>query len=114
MRKTELADRIVEETGIHKTEVLTIMEAYFKEVKDSLIRGEAVAFRGFGSFILKKRQAKKARVITRGEGIIVPEHIIPAFKPAKEFKEAAANSKPKREWKYVRKVPKRVFKKGTP
>jgi DNA-binding protein HU-beta len=104
MRKTELADRIVEETGIHKADVLVILDTYFKEVKDSLIKGESLTFRGFGSFILKRRLAKHARIITRGVSITVPEHIIPAFKPAKEFKAAAMNSRPKRVWKYERKA----------
>jgi len=104
MRKTELADRIAEETGIAKVDVLVILEAYFKEVKSSLIKGESLTFRGFGSFILKRRLAKHARIITRGVSITVPEHVIPAFKPAKEFKEEAMNSRPKRVWKYERKV----------
>jgi DNA-binding protein HU-beta len=107
MRKAEIVDNIAEETGIHKADVLAILETYFKEVKTSLIEGEPVTIRGFGSFILKRRLAKHARIITKGVSITVPEHIIPAFKPAKEFKEACADSKPKREWKYERKTPKK-------
>jgi DNA-binding protein HU-beta len=41
--------------------------------------------RGFGSFIVKKRAQKTARNISKNTTIIIPEHNIPAFKPAKTF-----------------------------
>ncbi|MBO7247254.1 MAG: HU family DNA-binding protein, partial [Bacteroidaceae bacterium] len=42
----------------------------------------------FGSFIIKKRAAKAARDILKNTTITVPEHNIPAFKPAKVFASA--------------------------
>jgi DNA-binding protein HU-beta len=56
-------------------------------VKGSLAEGENVYLRGFGSFILKKRAQKTARNISKNTTIIIPEHNIPAFKPAKTFME---------------------------
>ena len=41
--------------------------------------------RGFGSFIIKERKAKKARNISKKTTIIIPAHNVPAFKPAKTF-----------------------------
>ena len=54
-------------------------------VKGSIENGENVYLRGFGSFILKKRAKKTARNISKNTTIIIPEHNIPAFKPAKTF-----------------------------
>jgi DNA-binding protein HU-beta len=54
-------------------------------VKESLANEENVYLRGFGSFILKKRAKKTARNISKNTTIIIPEHNIPAFKPAKTF-----------------------------
>ena len=56
-------------------------------VKDSLANGENVYLRGFGSFIIKTRSQKTARNISKSTTIIIPEHNIPAFKPAKVFME---------------------------
>ena len=56
-------------------------------VKDSLADGENVYLRGFGSFIVKTRSQKTARNISKNQTIIIPEHQIPAFKPAKVFME---------------------------
>ena len=69
------------------------METFFKEVKTSLIEGEPVYVRGFGSFILKKRAAKIGRNIKKNIAVEIPEHFIPAFKPAKEFVMAVKESK---------------------
>ena len=60
-------------------------------VKGSLIAGEPVYLRGFGSFIIKHRAEKAARNITRKTTVTIPAHDIPAFKPAKTFMEAVKN-----------------------
>ena len=73
---------------INRPAVLTIVEAFMDTVKESMQGGEEVYLRGFGSFILKHRAAKTARDISKNVTVIVPEHDIPAFKPAKEFMEA--------------------------
>ena len=85
MRKADVVSSIAEKTGIPKVDILVALEAFFKEVKASLVQGEPVYVRGFGSFITKKRAAKIGRNIKRNIAVEIPEHFIPAFKPAKEF-----------------------------
>jgi DNA-binding protein HU-beta len=85
MRKAELFQSISEKTGIPKIEVIMTIEAFFKEVKDTMKSGNNIYVRGFGSFILKKRAAKIGRNIKKNEAIAIPAHHIPAFKPAKDF-----------------------------
>lgn len=85
MRKADLINKISDKTGIAKVDVLVTLESFFKEVKESLNHGENVYVRGFGSFIVKKRRQKIGRNIKKNEAIIIPEHFIPAFKPAKTF-----------------------------
>lgn len=85
MTKQELVSEIAAKTGVDKQDALKCVEAFMETVKDSLGKGENVYLRGFGSFILKKRATKTARNISKNTTIIVPEHYIPAFKPAKVF-----------------------------
>lgn len=87
MRKADVIQKISEKTGIPKVDVLVSVETFFKEVKDSLREGEPVFVRGFGSFIIKKRAKKIGRNIKANTPIEIPEHYIPAFKPAKIFVE---------------------------
>ena len=87
MRKADLVANIADKTGIAKVDVLVSLESFFKEVKDSLAEGENVYIRGFGSFVVKKRAKKIGRHIQENRAIEIPEHYIPAFKPAKIFVE---------------------------
>ncbi len=87
MRKADLVNKIADKTGIAKVDVLVTLEAFFKEVKESLAGGENVYVRGFGSFIIKRRAKKIGRHIKKNKAIEIPEHYIPAFKPAKIFVE---------------------------
>lgn len=85
MTKQEVVNEIAAKTGVDKQDALKCVEAFMETVKESLIDGENVYLRGFGSFILKKRATKTARNISKNTTLVVPEHNIPAFKPAKVF-----------------------------
>ncbi len=85
MTKAEIVNEIAKNTGIEKVTVLKTVEAFMDSVKNSLEEGNNVYFRGFGSFILKKRAEKTARNISKNTTIVIPEHFIPFFKPAKPF-----------------------------
>ncbi len=85
MTKADIVNEISKRTGVDKTTVLATVEAFMDTVKDSLSKEDNVYLRGFGSFIVKKRAQKTARNISRNTTIIIPEHNVPAFKPAKTF-----------------------------
>jgi len=93
MRKADLITEISDKTGIPKVDVMFTLETMFKEIKQSLIAGENIYIRGFGSFITKKRAAKIGRNIKKNVAVEIPEHYIPAFKPAKEFVQEVKNRK---------------------
>jgi DNA-binding protein HU-beta len=96
MTKAELISLIAKSTGAEKTEVLNTVTSYMEIIKKSLEEGENVYLRGFGSFIVKKRAEKKARNISKNATIIIPEHNIPAFKPAKVFMDTVSNASKKK------------------
>lgn len=85
MTKAEIVNEVAKATGIEKTTVLRVVESFMESVKTSLINGEPVFLRGFGSFIIKKRAEKTARNIKEKTTITIPAHNTPAFKPAKVF-----------------------------
>ncbi len=85
MTKADIVNEISKSTGIEKVTVQKTVEALMEAIKDSLISNKNVYLRGFGSFIVKKRAKKTARNISKNTTIIIPEHFIPAFKPAKSF-----------------------------
>mgnify|MGYP002620786997 CR=1 FL=1 len=93
MTKAEIVNEVAKSTGIEKVQVQSVIEEFTKVVKDSLIAGNPVYLRGFGSFIIKHRAQKAARNITKQTTMTIPAHNIPAFKPAKVFLNAVKDKK---------------------
>ncbi len=85
MTKAEIVAEIASKTGIEKVAVQATVEAFMETLKNSMVGGQNVYLRGFGSFIIKKRAAKTGRNISKNTTIIIPAHTIPSFKPAKTF-----------------------------
>lgn len=85
MTKADIVSEIAKSTGVEKVQVQAIVEAFMESIKTSLTNNNNVYLRGFGSFIVKKRATKVARNISKNTSITIPEHNIPAFKPAKSF-----------------------------
>ena len=85
MTKADIVNEIAKTTGLEKVAVQKVVESFMETVKDSLIQNNNEYLRCFWSFILKKRAKKTARNISKNTTIIIPEHYIPAIKPAKVF-----------------------------
>ncbi len=92
MTKAEIVAEIANKTGIEKVAVQATVEAFMDTVKDSMVKGENVYLRGFGSFTIKRRAEKTGRNISKNTTIIIPAHNIPSFKPAKTFVNEVKNS----------------------
>jgi DNA-binding protein HU-beta len=85
MTKADIIEEIANKTGIEKVTVQHTVETFMETVKKSIVNGENVYLRGFGSFIVKERAEKIGRNISKNTTLIIPAHKIPAFKPAKTF-----------------------------
>jgi len=92
MTKAEIVADISNKTGIEKVAVQAVVESFMETVKETMVNGENVYLRGFGSFIIKERAEKTGRNISKNTTIIIPAHNIPAFKPAKTFVNQVKNA----------------------
>ena len=92
MTKADIVNEVSKQTGIEKVTVQKTVEAFMETLKDSLVKDKNFYLRGFGSFIVKKRAKKTARNISKNTTIIIPEHFIPSFKPAKSFVNKVKNN----------------------
>lgn len=92
MTKADVVSKIAMNTGLEKVDVQEVVENFFKIVKDSMSEGENLYFRGFGSFVVKRRARKVARNIAKNTSIVIPPHHIPSFKPSKAFVEQVRGS----------------------
>jgi DNA-binding protein HU-beta len=87
MTKADIVDRVAAGTGLTKLETEAIIEGFFKTVIESLKDGKGIEIRGFGSYRVKKKNARQARNPKTGQQVFVPGHYVPTFKFSKEFKE---------------------------
>ncbi|WP_185871170.1 HU family DNA-binding protein [Blattabacterium cuenoti] len=94
MTKADIITEIISETGSERIDTQKVIEIFMKKIKQSLTSGENVYLRGFGSFIIKYRARKLGRHISKDMSIVIPEHNIPAFKPAKSFTELIKKNVP--------------------
>ena len=92
MTKADIINEIAEKTGVDKADVTASVEAFFSVIKSSMTNGNNIYIRGFGSFINKKRKKKIARNISRNTALVIEEHFVPSFKPAKIFVNKIKNS----------------------
>lgn len=86
MTKIEIIKEVKNETGVDERTISFVLESVLKQIQESLERKESVFLRGFGTFEAKLRAEKKARNISQGTTVTIPEHHVPHFKPAKDFK----------------------------
>ena len=85
MTKADIVNEIAKNTGIEKVQVQQVVESFMENIKETMMAGNNVYLRGFGSFIIKRRAQKVARNISKNTTITIPAHNIPAFKPSKTF-----------------------------
>ena len=65
MTKAEIVAQISRQSGIEKTVVMTVVESFMENVKESMVAGNEVFLRGFGSFVngeLKRRPGTFRRI----------------------------------------------------
>jgi DNA-binding protein HU-beta len=86
MTKADIVDKVAMGTGLTKLETEAIIEGFFKTVIEALKEGKGIEIRGFGSYKVKKKNARHARNPKTGEQVQVPEHFVPTFKFSKDFK----------------------------
>ena len=86
MTKADIINSIAEKTGLPKKDIATTVEAFMSEIRTCMAdQKENVFLRGFGTFSIKHRAKKTARNISKNTTLVIDEHDIPAFKPAKSF-----------------------------
>lgn len=87
MNKTELVDHVVEKTGMMKKDSEKAVNAFIDSITDTLAKGEKVQLVGFGTFEVRKREAREGRNPSTGETIKIAAQNVPAFKAGKALKE---------------------------
>jgi nucleoid DNA-binding protein len=87
MTKADLVEAVVQKTGLTRTDVAVVVDKLLEAIKEALEGGKNIEIRGFGTFKIKQRKARKARNPRTGAEVPVPDRKVPVFKPSNEFKD---------------------------
>lgn len=96
MNKAELIAAVAEKAGSTKKDAEKAVNATFEAITENVKKGEKVQLVGFGSFEVKKRDARIGRNPKTKEEIKIPATKVPVFKAGKALKEAV-NTKAKKK-----------------
>src|SRR5438067_8501021 len=87
MTKAELVEEVARAAELTKKDSEVIVDEVFKNIIQALNRGEKIELRGFGSFRVRQRDARRGRNPKTGAPVDIPAKRVPYFKPGKELKE---------------------------
>ena len=87
MTKAQLIDEVARVADLSRKHAELVIDIFFQSIVNALGRGEKIELRGFGSFRIRKRNARQGRNPKTGENVSVPAKRIPYFKPGRELKE---------------------------
>ena len=87
MTKRDLIDEVMKRyPRLSTRDAESIVNAVFDSMTDALARGGRIEMRGFGTFVLKHRQAREGRNPRTGALVPVAAKRVPWFKAGKELK----------------------------
>ncbi len=88
MNKSEFVNAIAEETGFSKADSTRAVDGLVDVITAALKDGDSIALVGFGTFSVKRREARTGRNPRTGEAIQIKASNIPGFKAGKALKDA--------------------------
>lgn len=88
MNKSDLINRIAEQSSLSKADAGRAIDAFIHSVADALGKGDSVAIAGFGTFAVKNRAARMGRNPQTGAEMQIQASKVPGFKAGKALKDA--------------------------
>ncbi len=94
MTKSEIINILArKQSHLSSKDIELSVKILLDQISDTLTSGERIEIRGFGSFSLHHRTARKGRNPKTGEQVLLSPKYVPHFKPGKEMRERVNESK---------------------
>jgi len=89
MTRSDLVNLLTERFGqlTHRDTELAV-KMVLDAMTDALGRGHRIEIRGFGSFSVNRRPPRVGRNPRSGDKVVIPEKLVPHFKPGKALRES--------------------------
>jgi integration host factor subunit beta len=88
MNKSELIEALAQNQGLPIKTAASIVNTILDTMIETLVKGESIELRGFGSFTVKDYETYTGRNPKTGAQILVKPKKLPFFKVGKELRES--------------------------
>ncbi|SIT66339.1 DNA-binding protein HU-beta [Ectothiorhodosinus mongolicus] len=88
MNKSELVDAVAQSADLSKAAAGRAVDAVISSISGALAKGDQVTVVGFGTFLVRKREARSGRNPRTGATINIAASKVPSFKAGKALKDA--------------------------
>ena len=88
MTKAELVGKLANKSKLSRKQAVDVVNAITQSISDSLAGGDKVEIRGFGSFVIRERNARIAHNPRSREIVEVPAKRVPFFKAGNDLRKA--------------------------
>lgn len=92
LTKAELAELLFEHVGLNKREAKDMVDAFFDEISETLVRGEAVKLSGFGNFQLRDKVSRPGRNPKTGAQVNISARRVVTFHSSQKLNIVADDS----------------------
>jgi len=86
LTKAEIAEDLSDTFGFNKRESKELVEQFYNEMADVLVKGEQIKLSGFGNFELKDKNARPGRNPRTGEDVPISARRVVTFKPGQKLR----------------------------
>ena len=86
MTKAELVGKLANKSKLSRKQAVDVVNAITQSICDSLATGNKVEIRGFGSFVIRERNARIAHNPRSREIVEVPAKRVPFFKAGNDLR----------------------------
>ncbi len=93
MTKSDLIEKLTQKTNMTKKKVESLVNCIFDSMFESLVNGDRIEIRGFGSWYVKNYKSYTGRNPKTGSSVSVREKRLPFFKVGKELKKRIDDGK---------------------
>jgi DNA-binding protein HU-beta len=90
--KAQFVEQVASKSGLSRKDAAAAVDAFLASIEDSLKRGEAVTFTGFGKFSAQRRNERQGVNPRTGEKVTIAAATVPKFSAGSALKAALKNT----------------------
>lgn len=92
LTKAVISQNLTDSFGFNKRESKEIVEQFFGEMGDVLVKGEQIKLSGFGNFELRDKASRPGRNPRTGEDVPISARRVVTFKPGQKLRAQIDNN----------------------